>query len=111
MPSPGQAAFGAEPAPLAFGELYPVLGDAMIIAARVLSFGLLDWPAAYALGFTVVFLTQGWGPYTLNLAADHVPARLEGRGHRNADLDVTVGLLVDEVQKCAVGTHSHAPSF
>lgn len=42
------------------GELYPVLGDAMIIAVRMLSFGLLDWPAAYALGFTVVFLTQGW---------------------------------------------------
>lgn len=42
------------------GELYPVLGDAMIIAVRVLSLGLLDWPAAYALGFTLVFLTQGW---------------------------------------------------
>ena len=42
------------------GELYPVLGDAMIIAVRVLSVGLLDWPTAYALGFTLVFLTQGW---------------------------------------------------
>ncbi len=42
------------------GELYPVLGDAIVIAFRVLSFGLLDWPTAYALGFTLVFLTQGW---------------------------------------------------
>lgn len=42
------------------GELYPVLGDAMIIGVRILSFGLLDWPAAYAVGFTLVFLTQGW---------------------------------------------------
>lgn len=42
------------------GELYPVLGDAIIIAVRILSLGLLDWPAAYALGFSVVFLTQGW---------------------------------------------------
>ena len=42
------------------GELYPVLGDAIIIAVRLASFGLLDWPAAYALGFTLVFLTQGW---------------------------------------------------
>ncbi len=42
------------------GELYPVLGDAIVIAVRVLCFGLLDWPTAYALGFTLVFLTQGW---------------------------------------------------
>ncbi len=42
------------------GELYPVLGDLMIIGVRVGSFGLLDWPTAYALGFTLVVLTQGW---------------------------------------------------
>lgn len=42
------------------GELYPVLGDALVIAVRVLSLGLLDWHQAYALGFTVVFVSQGW---------------------------------------------------
>jgi hypothetical protein len=42
------------------GELYPVLGDLGVIALRVLSLGLLDWPQAYAGLFTLVFLTQGW---------------------------------------------------
>ena len=42
------------------GELYPVLGDLMIIGLRGLSLGLLTWPQAYALGFTLVFLVQGW---------------------------------------------------
>lgn len=42
------------------GELYPVLGDAIVIGVRVLSLGMLDWASAYALGFTLVFLTQGW---------------------------------------------------
>jgi hypothetical protein len=42
------------------GELYPVLGDLGVIALRVLSLGLLDWPRAYAGLFTLVFLTQGW---------------------------------------------------
>lgn len=41
------------------GELYPQLGDLLIIAIRTLSLGLLDWPSAYALGFFVVFATQG----------------------------------------------------
>lgn len=42
------------------GELYPVLGDLGVVALRVLSLGLLDWPQAYAGLFTLVFLTQGW---------------------------------------------------
>lgn len=42
------------------GELYPVLGDLGVVALRALSLGLLDWPQAYALLFTLVFLTQGW---------------------------------------------------
>lgn len=42
------------------GELYPVLGDLGVVALRVLSLGLLDWPQAYALLFTLVFLAQGW---------------------------------------------------
>lgn len=42
------------------GELYPVLGDLGVLAVRVLGLGLLDWPQAYALLFTLVFLTQGW---------------------------------------------------
>ena len=41
------------------GELYPQLGDLLIIAIRGLSFGALDWPSAYALGFFVVFAIQG----------------------------------------------------
>ena len=42
------------------GELYPILGDLLIVAIRALSLGLLSWPSAYAIGFTVVFLAQGW---------------------------------------------------
>ena len=42
------------------GELYPVLGDLGVLALRALSLGLLDWPQAYALMFTLVFLAQGW---------------------------------------------------
>ncbi len=42
------------------GELYPVLGDLVIVSLRAASFGLLSWPAAYALGFTLVFTVQGW---------------------------------------------------
>lgn len=42
------------------GELYPVLGDLVVVAIRALSLGTLSWPQAYALGFTVVFATQGW---------------------------------------------------
>ncbi len=42
------------------GELYPVAGDALILAVRALSLGLAEWSTAYALGFTVVFLLQGW---------------------------------------------------
>ena len=42
------------------GELYPVLGDLGVLLLRVLSLGLLDWPQAYVLLFTLVFLTQGW---------------------------------------------------
>lgn len=42
------------------GELYPVLGDLGVLALRVLSLGLLDWPQAYAGMFTLVFLAQGW---------------------------------------------------
>ena len=42
------------------GELYPVLGDLAIIGLRALSFGTLSWPQAYALGFSLVFVSQGW---------------------------------------------------
>lgn len=42
------------------GELYPVLGDALIIGIRWLSLGFISWPTAYAIGFTIVFLSQGW---------------------------------------------------
>jgi hypothetical protein len=42
------------------GELYPVLGDLLIVAVRALSLGLLSWSQAYALGFSIVFVAQGW---------------------------------------------------
>ncbi|MDC0722280.1 hypothetical protein [Nannocystis bainbridge] len=42
------------------GELYPPLGDLLVLAVRGLSLGLLDWAQAYALAFTLVFLLQGW---------------------------------------------------
>ncbi|PCC70512.1 hypothetical protein SAMN02745121_06569 [Nannocystis exedens] len=42
------------------GELYPPLGDLLVLAVRVLTLGLLDWAQAYALAFTLVFLLQGW---------------------------------------------------
>ena len=42
------------------GELYPVLGDLVIVLLRALSFGLLSWHQAYALGFVLVFTVQGW---------------------------------------------------
>ncbi|MBL4689734.1 MAG: hypothetical protein JKY37_34415, partial [Nannocystaceae bacterium] len=41
------------------GELYPVLGDAIVIAVRVASLGILDWSGAYAIGFFIVFTVQG----------------------------------------------------
>lgn len=41
------------------GDLYPPLGDLLVIAIRGLSLGLLDWPQAYALGFYLVFALQG----------------------------------------------------
>lgn len=42
------------------GELYPILGDALVIAVRVLGLGLVSWHAAYAIAFTLVFVSQGW---------------------------------------------------
>lgn len=41
------------------GELYPQLGDLLIVAIRALSLGALDWPSAYAIGFYLVFAIQG----------------------------------------------------
>lgn len=41
------------------GELYPQLGDLLIMLIHALGLGALDWPTAYALGFYVVFAIQG----------------------------------------------------
>lgn len=41
------------------GDLYPPLGDLLVLAIRGVSLGLLDWPQAYALGFFAVFALQG----------------------------------------------------
>ncbi len=56
------------------GDLYPVLGDLLVIAVRVLSFGALEWAQAYAIGFTVVFVSQGWAMLRLAKAAGGGPA-------------------------------------
>mgnify|MGYP001286132883 CR=1 FL=1 len=42
------------------GELYPVLGDLIVIAVRVLSLGLLDWHQSYAIGLTLAFVIPAW---------------------------------------------------
>jgi len=41
------------------GELYPLLGDIVVIAIMAISLGTLAWPSAYAIGFTLVFALQG----------------------------------------------------
>ncbi|HET6584182.1 MAG TPA: hypothetical protein VFG69_12055, partial [Nannocystaceae bacterium] len=51
------------------GDLYPVLGDLLVIAVKVLSLGALDWAQAYALGFTIVFVSQGWAMLRLGTVA------------------------------------------
>ncbi|MFO0632803.1 MAG: hypothetical protein U0168_08135 [Nannocystaceae bacterium] len=55
------------------GEVYPVLGDALVVAIRTLALGLLDWHQAYALGFTVVFVSQGWAMLRLGRLCDAGP--------------------------------------
>ena len=42
------------------GELYPPLGDLLVVALHGVGLGLIDWWQSYALGFTLVFLIQGW---------------------------------------------------
>jgi hypothetical protein len=42
------------------GELYPVLGDVLVVLVRTLGLGLLDWHQSYAIAFAIVFVTQGW---------------------------------------------------
>ena len=42
------------------GELYPVLGDMIVIGVRVLSLGLLDWHESYAIGLTLAFVIPAW---------------------------------------------------
>lgn len=42
------------------GDLYPVLGDLVVVAVRVLGGPFLSWPSAYALAFCVVFVAPGW---------------------------------------------------
>ena len=42
------------------GELYPVLGDLLVVGLRGLGAWLWDWSAAYAIGLTLVFVGQGW---------------------------------------------------
>lgn len=56
------------------GDLYPVLGDLLVIAVRVASFGALEWAQAYAIGFTIVFVSQGWAMLRLAKAAGGGPA-------------------------------------
>ena len=42
------------------GELYPPLGDLIVILLRLLSFGQASWATAYAWMVSLVFVLQGW---------------------------------------------------
>jgi hypothetical protein len=42
------------------GELYPVLGDMLVVGVRVASLGLLDWHQSYAIGLTLAFVIPAW---------------------------------------------------
>ncbi len=42
------------------GELYPPLGDLIVVALRWLSFGQASWATAYAWMVALVFVLQGW---------------------------------------------------
>ncbi len=42
------------------GELYPPLGDLIVVLLRLLSFGQASWAAAYAWMVSLVFILQGW---------------------------------------------------
>lgn len=68
------------------GELYPVLGDALVIALRWSSLGRMSWPAAYAWGFTAVFLLHG--------VVGFIVARRMGAGDGPATI-VALLLLLD----------------
>ena len=70
------------------GELYPVLGDALIIAIRVLSLGALSWSGAYAIGFFLVFAAQGLAVL---------------RAGRAAGLGALPGLIAATLLLCDVG--------
>ncbi len=41
------------------GDLYPIVGDLVVVLVRSISFGALSWPACYALVFTAGYLLQG----------------------------------------------------
>jgi hypothetical protein len=56
------------------GDLYPVLGDLLVVVVHMLSFGALEWAQAYAIGFTIVFVSQGWAMLRLAKAAGGGPA-------------------------------------
>ncbi|MEE9383599.1 MAG: 6-pyruvoyl-tetrahydropterin synthase-related protein [Nannocystaceae bacterium] len=42
------------------GDLYPQFADLLVICVRMLSVGLLNWSQAYAVGFSLAFVGQGW---------------------------------------------------
>lgn len=62
------------------GEFYPVLGDWLVLALRTLSLGLLRLDQAYALGFTLIFLSQGWVMLRVGkaLGMGHLPGLVAG---------------------------------
>lgn len=62
------------------GEFYPVLGDWVVLALRTLSLGLLRLDQAYALGFTLIFLSQGWVMLRVGkaLGMGHLPGLIAG---------------------------------
>jgi hypothetical protein len=72
------------------GELYPVLGDLLVIAVRVLSAGLLDWHQSYAIGFSIAFL---------------VPAYAMLRVGRTLGLGAAPGLVAGLLVLCDAGAY------
>ncbi len=59
------------------GELYPPLGDLLVVLLRVLSFGQAGFSAAYACMVAFVFVLQGW-------VLVHVGVTIGGSGHRGS---------------------------
>ena len=68
------------------GELYPPLGDLLVVLLRALSFGQASFSAAYALMVAFVFVLQGW-------ALVHVGVTIGGSGDRSSSLGTSARMI------------------